>query len=136
MNRIGTFGWGFTYEGVFDAGAVSAESLIRLLSPEMAAAVNAFFTDEIVLFEERDCKFLLGDFHSFTHAQPVPSEPSGCYMLFVAAEISTFCKCTGKSGALPAASLISQKVLCKSFKIHGYLCPELSARNHWCFIRY
>ena len=63
MNRISTLGWGFTYEGIFDAGAISAESLIRLLSPEMAAAAYTFLTDETVLFEERDCKYLLRNLH-------------------------------------------------------------------------
>ena len=63
MNRIGTLGWGFTYEGIFDAGAISAESLIRLLSPEMAAAAFTLLTNEIVLFEERNGKFLLCNLH-------------------------------------------------------------------------
>ena len=63
MNRICTFGWGFTYEGVFDAGTVSAKSLIRLLSPEMAAAAYTLLADEAVLLEERDRKFLLCNLH-------------------------------------------------------------------------
>ena len=64
MNRIGTFGWGFAYEGVFDAGAVSAESLIMLLSPEVAAATYTFLADEIVLSEECDCEFLFCNLHN------------------------------------------------------------------------
>ena len=67
MDRISTFGWGFTYERVLDAGAVSAESLIRLLSPEMATATYTFLTDEIVLFEERDRKFFLCNLHFSNH---------------------------------------------------------------------
>ena len=63
MNRISTLGWGFADKRVFDAWAVSAESLIRLLSPEMAAAGYTLLTNETVLFEERNRKFLLCNLH-------------------------------------------------------------------------
>ena len=72
MHRISTLGWRFAYEGVFDARTVAAKRLSRLLSPEVAAAGYTLLTDEIVLFEERDSKFFLCDFHFFhsrTHNQ-------------------------------------------------------------------
>jgi hypothetical protein len=63
MNRICTFSWRFINERILDAGTVSAQRLIRLLGPEMAAAAYTLFANEAVLFEEWNCKFLLCNLH-------------------------------------------------------------------------
>jgi hypothetical protein len=63
MDRIRSFGWGFTNERVLDTWAIPTESLIWLLSPEMAVATFAFFTDETVIFEERNGELFFINLH-------------------------------------------------------------------------
>jgi hypothetical protein len=63
MNGIGPLGWRLTDEGVFDARAVTAISLVRALSPEIGFAALALLTYEPVLLEERDSELLFTNLH-------------------------------------------------------------------------
>ncbi len=63
MDRIGTLGWRLPDERILNAGAVAAEFLVGVLSPEIARAALAPLAHESILFEEWDSKLVFADLH-------------------------------------------------------------------------
>jgi hypothetical protein len=63
MNGVPPLSWRFPNKRVLNAGTVSAEFLVRPLSPEVTFAAFTLLALKPILLEERDGEFFLINLH-------------------------------------------------------------------------